>query len=118
MEKLPVPEDALRPEAERRVRVGLVVSALVEKEKLQATPEQIKAQVQELAASYEKPEELVRFYYADQRRMAEVEGIVLESNVADHVFAHAKVSEKKLSFDELMGRTPQAQEQAAEPAQA
>lgn len=118
VEKLPVPEDALRPEAERRVRVGLVVSALVEKEKLQATPEQIKAQVQELAASYEKPEELVRFYYADQRRMAEVEGIVLESNVADHVFAHAKVSEKKLSFDELMGRTPQAQEQAAEPAQA
>ena len=114
VEKLPVPEDALRPEAERRVRVGLAVSALVEKEKLQATPEQIKAQVQELAASYEKPEELVRFYYADQRRLAEVEGIVLENNVADYVFAHAKAVEKKLSFDELMGRTPPAQEQAAE----
>lgn len=113
VEKLPVPEDALRPEAERRVRVGLVVADLVEKEKLRATPEQVKAQVQELAASYEKPEELVRFYYADQRRMAEVEGIVLENNVADYVFAHARPVEKKLSFDELMGRAPQEQEQAA-----
>lgn len=116
VEKIPVPEDMLRPEAERRVRVGLVVSALVEKEKLQATPEQVKAQVQELAASYEKPEELVRFYYADQRRLAEVEGIVIENNVADYVFAHAKGVEKKLSFDELMGRTPPAEEQAAEQA--
>lgn len=116
VEKIPVPEDMLRPEAERRVRVGLVVSALVEKEKLRATPEQVKAQVQELAASYEKPEELVRFYYADQRRMAEVEGIVIENNVADYVFAHAKGVEKKLSFDELMGRTPPAEEQAAEQA--
>lgn len=116
VEKIPVPEDMLRPEAERRVRVGLVVSALVEKEKLRATPEQVKAQVQELAASYEKPEELVRFYYADQRRLAEVEGIVIENNVADYVFAHAKGVEKKLSFDELMGRTPPAEEQAAEQA--
>lgn len=116
VEKIPVPEDMLRPEAERRVRVGLVVSALVEKEKLRATPEQVKAQVQELAASYEKPEELVRFYYADQRRLAEVEGIVIENNVADYVFAHAKGVEKKLSFDELMGRTPPAQEQAEEQA--
>ncbi|MBQ6656365.1 MAG: trigger factor [Ottowia sp.] len=116
VEKIPVPEDVLRPEAERRVRVGLVVSALVEKEKLRATPEQVKAQVEELAASYEKPEELVRFYYADQRRLAEVEGIVIENNVADYVFAHAKGVEKKLSFDELMGRTPPAEEQAAEQA--
>ena len=116
VEKIPVPEDVLRPEAERRVRVGLVVSALVEKEKLRATPEQVKAQVQELAASYEKPEELVRFYYADQRRLAEVEGIVIENNVADYVFAHAKGVEKKLSFDDLMGRTPPAEEQAAEQA--
>ena len=114
VEKLSVPEDMLRPEAERRARVGLVVADLVEKEKLQVTPEQIKAQVQELAASYENPEYLERFYYADQHRMAEVEGMVLESNVAEYVFAHAKTIEKKLGFDELMGRAPQVNEQAQE----
>ncbi len=106
IDDFPPPLDAMRPEAERRVRTGLVVAALIEREKLQATPEQIKAQVQDFAASYERPEDLVRAYYADQRRMAEVEGIVIENHVADYVFAHAKVSEKKLSFDELMGRTP------------
>ncbi|MDO5290059.1 MAG: trigger factor [Pseudomonadota bacterium] len=102
VEKLPIPEDTFRPEAERRVRLGLVMAELVKAHNLQATPEQIKAQVEEMAASYEKPEEVVRYYYADNRRLAEVEGMVLENNVTDYVLGKAKVTEKKLSFDELM----------------
>lgn len=102
VEKLPIPEDTFRPEAERRVRLGLVMAELVKSQNLQATPEQIKAQVEEMAASYEKPEEVVRYYYADNRRLAEVEGIVLENNVTDYVLGKAKVTEKKLGFDELM----------------
>ncbi len=102
VEKLPIPEDTFRPEAERRVRLGLVMAELVKAHNLQATPEQIKAQVEEMAASYEKPEEVVRYYYADNRRLAEVEGMVLENNVTDYVLGKAKVTEKKLGFDELM----------------
>ncbi len=104
VEKLPMPEDAFRPQAERRVRLGLVVAELVKAAKLQATPEQIKAQVEELAASYEKPDEVVRYYYADNRRLADVEAMVIENNVTEHVLKQAKVTDKALAFDELMGQ--------------
>ena len=103
VEKLPIPEDTFRPQAEQRVRMGLVVAELVKAHNLQAKPEQIKAQIEELAASYEKPEEVVRYYYADNRRLADVEAMVIESNVTEYVLGQAKVSERKLGFDELMG---------------
>ncbi|MBN8556099.1 MAG: trigger factor [Proteobacteria bacterium] len=103
VDKLPLPEDSFRPQAEQRVRLGLVVAELVKANALQATPEQIKAQVEELAASYEKPEEVVRYYYADNRRLADVEAMVIENNVTNHVLGLAKVTDKKLGFDELMG---------------
>ena len=103
-DKAPIPEDIFRPQAERRVRLGLVVAELVRANGLQAKPEQIKAHVEELAASYEKPAEVVRWYYSDNRRLADVEAIVVENNVTDFVLAKAKVVEKQLSFDELMGQ--------------
>ncbi len=106
VEKLPIPEDSFRPQAEQRVRLGLVVAELVKAQQLQAKPEQIRAQVEELAASYEKPEEVVRYYYADNRRLADVEAMVIENNVTEHVLGQAKVSEKQLGFDELMGQQP------------
>jgi trigger factor len=103
-DKAPIPDDIFRPQAERRVRLGLVVSELVRSNNLQAKPDQIKAHVDELAASYEKPADVVRWYYGDNRRMAEVEGIVIENNVTEFVLSKAKVTEKTLSFDELMGQ--------------
>lgn len=106
VEKLPIPEDSFRPQAEQRVRLGLVVAELVKAHELQAKPEQIKAQVEELAASYEKPDEVVRYYYADNRRLADVEAMVIENNVTDYVLGQAKVTDKKLGFDELMGQQP------------
>jgi trigger factor len=60
--------------------------------------------VEELAASYEKPEDVVRWYYSDNRRLAEVEAIVIENNVTDFVLGKAKVTDKTVSFDELMGQ--------------
>jgi trigger factor len=101
-DKAPIPEDMFRPQAERRVRLGLVVAELVRANDLQAKPEQIKQHVEELAASYEKPAEVVRWYYSDPRRLAEVEAIVIENNVTDFVLAKAKVNDKQVSFDELM----------------
>jgi trigger factor len=103
-DKAPIPEDVFKPQAERRVRMGLVVSELVRQQNLQATPDQIKAHVEELSASYEKPSEVQRWYYSDNSRMAEVEGIVIEQNVTNYVLSMAKVTEKAISFDELMGQ--------------
>ncbi len=103
-EKAPIPDDIFRPQAEKRVRLGLVVAELVRANELQATPEQLKAHIEELAASYEKPQDVVRWYLGDNSRMAEVEAVVIENNVTDFVLGKAKVSEKSISFDELMGQ--------------
>ncbi|MCD2514046.1 trigger factor [Comamonas endophytica] len=103
-EKAEIPEDVFRPQAERRVRLGLVVAELVRANELHATPEQLKAHVEELAASYEKPEEVVRWYFGDRQRLAEVEAVVVENNVTEFVLGKAKVNDKSVSFDELMGQ--------------
>jgi trigger factor len=103
-DKAPIPDDIFRPQAEKRVRLGLVVAELVRKNELQAKPEQLKAHIEELAASYEKPQEVVRWYLGDNRRMAEVESVVIENNVTDFVLSKAKVSEKEISFDDLMAQ--------------
>ncbi len=103
-EKAPIPEDLFRPQAERRVRLGLVVAELVRANGLEAKPEQLKAHVDELAASYEKPEEVVRWYMGDRRRMAEVEAVVIENNVTEFVLSKAKVTDKAVGFDELMAQ--------------
>lgn len=103
-DKAEIPADVFLPQAERRVRLGLVVAELVKANKLEATPEQIKAHVDDLASSYEKPEDVVRWYFGDRQRLAEVEAVVIENNVTDFVLGKAKVTGKTVSFDELMGQ--------------
>ena len=98
----PIPEDMFRPQAERRVRLGLVLAELVKSNNLQAKPEQVQAHVNELASSYEKPTDVVRWYTGDQRRMAEVEALVIENNVTEFVLSKAKVTDKAVNFEELM----------------
>lgn len=89
--------------AARRVRLALIVSDLVKQYGLQATEEQVKAHIEELASSYEKPEDVVRWYQSDRRRLGEIEAIVTENNVTNFVLDKAKVVSKKIGFDELMG---------------
>ena len=100
----PLPADIFIPQAERRVRLGLVVAELVRANQLDATPEAVKAHIDELAASYEKPADVARWYYSDKRRMADVEGMVVENAVTEFVLSKAQVTEKAISFDELMGQ--------------
>lgn len=101
-EKAPIPEEIFKPQAERRVRLGLVVAELVRANNLQAKPDQLQAHIEEMAQSYEKPAEVVRWYLSDRNRMAEVEGVVIENNVTDFVLSKAKVTDKVVAFDELM----------------
>jgi trigger factor len=101
-ESAPIPAELFKDQAERRVRLGLVVAELVRTQNLQAKPEQLQAHIEEMSQSYEKPTEVMRWYLSDRQRMAEVEAIVIESNVTAHVLGLAQVSDKILPFDELM----------------
>ena len=98
----PIPEELFKPQAERRVRLGLVVAELVRNHSLQAKPEQLQAHIEELSQSYEKPGEVMRWYLSDRQRMAEVEAMVIENNVTAFILQQAKVNDKLLPFDELM----------------
>ncbi len=101
-EKAPIPAEIFQPQAERRVRLGLVVAELVRSNNLQARPDQLQGALEEVAQSYEKPAEVVRWYLGDRQRMAEVEAVVIENNVTEHVLGRAKVVDKVVPFDELM----------------
>ncbi len=97
-----IPLDAFREQAEKRVRLGLVVAEVVKSQGLQAKPDQIRKQIEEFAQSYENPGEVVRYYFSDRDRLAEVEALVVEQNVVDWALAKAKVTDKPLAFDDLM----------------
>jgi trigger factor len=98
----PIPAELFDEQAQRRVRLGLVVAELVRANQLQAKPEQVTAHIDEMAQSYEKPDEVRRWYFGDPQRMGEVEAMVIESNVTEYVLSLAKVGEKQVPFDELM----------------
>lgn len=102
VKQMPIPREAFEESAKKRVQLGLIVSELVKQEKLQPKPEQVRAIVEEAAAAYENPAEVVRYYFSDRQRLAEVEALAVEQNVVDYVLQHAKVSDKDLAFDELM----------------
>lgn len=98
----PIPAEVFQPQAERRVRLGLIVSELVRGQGLQAKPAQLQKHIEEISQSYEKPAEVVRYYLSDRQRMSEVEAVVLENNVTEFVLGRARVVDKTLPFDELM----------------
>lgn len=98
----PIPAEIFSEQAARRVKLGLAVAELVKQQGLQATPEQIRAHIEELAQSYEKPADVVTWYYGKRERLAEVEAVTIENNVADFIMKTAKVVEKPVAFDEVM----------------
>ncbi|MCS0633750.1 trigger factor [Telluria mixta] len=108
VQSLPFPADLFATKAERRVRLGLILSQLVQENNLQATQEQVKAQIEDFSQSYEDPKEVLKYYYSDRRRLGEVEALVLEENVVNYVLGKAKVTTKDIAFDELMGSAAQA----------
>ncbi|MCX8517006.1 MAG: trigger factor [Rhodoferax sp.] len=105
VENIPIMDDVFLPRAEQAVRTGLVVSAFVAANGLDAKPEQIKAYIEEISTSYERPAEVVRWYYSDKARMEQAQSMVVESNVIQFVLSRAQVTEKVITFDELMAQS-------------
>ena len=103
MKDFPMQREWFVDQAQRRVSLGLILSEAVKANSLQAKPEQVKEIVEEAAQSYEHPEEVVRWYYAQPQRLAEIEGVVIEDNVVEWALSSAKVLDKPVAFDELMG---------------
>lgn len=101
---LDLPLDMFKEQAERRVSLGLILAKLVEENKLEPTEEQIKTVIANFADSYEDPQEVIDWYYADAQRLQGPTSLAVEANVVDFVLGKAKVTEKALSFDEVMGQ--------------
>jgi trigger factor len=103
MKGMQLPPELFRERAEKRVKLGLILADLVEKFELKAQPEKVRALVEDYAQSFEHPDEVVRWHYADPARYQEIENLVLEENVVDWVLARVKLTEQALAFAELMG---------------
>lgn len=104
---MPIPAEMFKDQAQRRVKLGLLLAEIVKAHDLSAKADQIKAEIEDLAKSYENPNEVVRWYYSEPSRLAEIEAYVVESNVIAFVEGKAKVTDKSVSFDELTA-APQA----------
>ncbi|CAH1085659.1 trigger factor [Candidatus Nitrotoga sp. 1052] len=97
-----LPLELFTERAQKRVKLSLILTELVEKYDLHAKPEQIKALVQDYAQSYDNPEEVVQWHYNDPTRLQDAENLVLEDNVVVWVTDAVKVTEKLMEFNELM----------------
>ena len=104
MKDFPMQREWFADQAKRRVSLGLILSEIVKVNELHAKADQVKAIVEEAAQSYEHPEEVVRWYYAQPQRLAEIEGVAIEDNVVAWALSSAKVVDKAVVFDELMGQ--------------
>ena len=89
--------------AKRRVALGLIIAELARAENLQPKPAEVRAMVEQEAQSYESPAEVVKWFYMQPQRLSEMEAMALEANVVKWVLSKAKVNEKQMAFDELMG---------------
>ena len=100
---LDLPADMFQEQAERRVRLGLILAEIVRANGLEPKPEQIDAVIADFAESYEDPQEVVDWYHAEKSRLDGPTSLAVEANVTDFVLGKAKVNARTLSFDEVMG---------------
>ena len=104
MKDFPMQREWFLEQAKRRVSLGLILSELVKVNELHAKADQVKTIVEESAQSYEHPQEVIRWYYAQPQRLSEIEGVAIEDNVVAWALSSAKVVDKPIAFDELMGQ--------------
>lgn len=108
--------DALKeryaPLAKRRVALGLILSKLIEINKLSVDRKRVRATIEELAQSYENPEQVVNWYYSDKKNLREIENVALEDQAIDLILSKAVVTEQGVEFSKLMAPAGAADEQA------
>jgi trigger factor len=100
---MPMPPEVFEKQAERNVRLGLVLAEVVKVNNLYPKPEQVRAVVEEQAQSYERPAEVVKWFYQSPERLRDIESAVMEDNVVAWALGAARTEDKPIEFDELMG---------------
>ena len=102
-DQVPINPQAFEEAARRRVALGLIIAELKGSENLNPKPAEVRALVEQEAQSYESPAEVVKWFYMQPQRLSEMEALALETNVVKWVLTQAKVQDKPVTFDELMG---------------
>ena len=105
-----LPDDLFAEQAKRRVSLSLIMNEIVNKHDLKPEADAVRALIEEMAESYEKPEEVVKWYYGDKEQLANVEAMALEAAVIDMVVNAAKVTESTVSYEDAL--KPPAQDEA------
>ena len=101
--QVPLNPTVFEATAKRRVALGLIIGELARTESLQPKPAEVRAVVEQEAATYESPAEVVKWFYMQPQRLSEMEGVALEANVVKWVLSKVKVEDKPTAFDDLMG---------------
>ena len=109
-----LPDELFSEQAARRVQLGLVLGEVIKQEKLQADPAKVKETIEELASTYESPEEVINWYYGNQEQLASIENNVLEDQVFDYIIDQAAVTDKLVGYQEVMKPESKATETEAE----
>ena len=103
-EKFEVPDDLLKDQARRRVIMGLILTEIVSANDMKADAERVREAIEELASTYESPDEVVRWYYGNEEQLSAIEASVLEDQVFDYIAGQVKMSEKEVSYQEAIRR--------------
>lgn len=94
--------DLFEEQSVRRVKLGLLLSEFVKQRDLKVDQNRVRQHIEDMASAYEKPEDVIKWYYNDKARLSEVEALILEDQVVDAILAEAEVTEKVLEFSEVM----------------
>lgn len=103
-EDLNMPRDTFEKQARRRVALGLILAEIIQKNDIKATESKVRETIEDMAKSYENSQEVINWYYSDEKRLSEVQQMVLEDQTVEWLVSQAKVTDEKVSFDDIMGK--------------
>ena len=104
LEDLKLPRDVFEDQAKRRVALGLILSEIIQKNTITLDNDKVLATIEEMAKSYERPEDVVNWYYSDEKRLNDVQQMVLEDQTIEWLVAQAKVTDETVNFSDVMDR--------------
>jgi trigger factor len=105
-----LPAEMFQEQAERRVKLGLILSELVAKAELTADPDKVRAAIEEIASTYQEPEQVVQWYYSNQEQLSGIESMVLEDQVVDNILDNAKLTEEACSYQDALAQAQENQQ--------
>ena len=99
-----LPAEMFSEQAQKRVKIGLIVSEIVDKNSLEANPEKVRETIEEMASTYQDPEEVINYYYSNEQQLSQIQNAVLEEQIVNFVLESAKVTDKTVSYDDAVKR--------------